>query len=219
MSLIETQLVVASESFQQNRQAMLDLIAKVRTIEQRTRDKSEGARARFAQRGQLLPRERLSLLLDPGAPFLELSSLAGLGHDNPDLDKSVPGGGVIAGVGFIRGTRCMVMVSDAGIDAGALQPMGLDKVLRVQELALENKLPYVQLVESAGANLMAYRVEDFIRGGSTFRNLARMSAAGLPVITVTHGSSTAGGAYQTGLSDYMCWCVAARAPFWRGRRC
>lgn len=203
MSLIETQMVAASDAFQQNRQAMLDLIAKVRSIEQRTRDKSEGARARFAQRGQLLPRERLSLLLDPGAPFLELSSLAGLGHDNPDLDKSVPGGGVIAGVGFIRGTRCMVMVSDAGIDAGALQPMGLDKVLRVQELALENKLPYVQLVESAGANLMAYRVEDFIRGGSTFRNLARMSAAGLPVITVTHGSSTAGGAYQTGLSDYI----------------
>lgn len=203
MSLIETQLVAASESFQHNRQAMLDLIGKVRTIEQRTRDKSESARARFAQRGQLLPRERLSLLLDAGAPFLELSTLAGLGHDNPDLDKSVPGGGVVAGIGFIRGTRCMVMVSDAGIDAGALQPMGLDKVLRVQELALENKLPYVQLVESAGANLMAYRVEDFIRGGSTFRNLARMSAAGLPVITVTHGSSTAGGAYQTGLSDYI----------------
>ena len=203
MSVIETQLVPASESFRQNQQAMLDLVARVRAIEQRTRDKSEGARSRFAQRGQLLPRERLSLLLDAGAPFLALSSLAGLGHDNPDLEKSVPGGGVIAGIGFISGTRCMVMVSDAGIDAGALQPMGLDKVLRVQELALENKLPYVQLVESAGANLMSYRVEDFIRGGSTFRNLARMSAAGLPVITVTHGSSTAGGAYQTGLSDYI----------------
>ena len=75
--------------------------------------------------------------------------------------------------------------------------------LRVQELALENKLPYVQLVESAGANLLRYRVEDFVRGGNMFRNLARMSAAGLPVVTVTHGSSTAGGAYQTGLSDYI----------------
>jgi geranyl-CoA carboxylase beta subunit len=81
--------------------------------------------------------------------------------------------------------------------------MGLDKLLRAQEIALENKLPYVQLVESAGANLLAYRVEDFVRGGSSFRNLARMSAAGLPVVTVTHGSSTAGGAYQTGLSDYI----------------
>src|SRR6185312_16180429 len=79
----------------------------------------------------------------------------------------------------------------------------LDKTLRVQELALENKLPYVQLVESAGANLLRYRVEDFIRGGNIFRNLARLSAAGLPVVTVTHGSSTAGGAYQTGLSDYI----------------
>jgi geranyl-CoA carboxylase beta subunit len=97
----------------------------------------------------------------------------------------------------------MVLASDSGIDAGALQPMGLDKLLRAQEIALENKLPYVQLVESAGANLLAYRVEDFVRGGSSFRNLARMSAAGLPVVTVTHGSSTAGGAYQTGLSDYI----------------
>jgi len=75
--------------------------------------------------------------------------------------------------------------------------------LRVQELALENKLPYIQLVESAGANLMTYRVEDFVKGGNLFRNLARLSAAGLPVITITHGSSTAGGAYQTGLSDYI----------------
>src|SRR5438093_9365762 len=123
--------------------------------------------------------------------------------DVPDADKSVPGGGVIAGIGFVSGIRCMVSANDSGIDAGALQPYGLDKTLRVQELALENKLPYVQLVESAGANLLRYRVEDFIRGGNIFRNLARLSAAGLPVVTVTHGSSTAGGAYQTGLSDYI----------------
>ena len=151
----------------------------------------------------MLPRERLALLLDPGTPFLEISSLAGLGLDNPDLDKSVPGGGVIGGIGFVSGVRCMINASDSGIDAGALQPMGLDKQLRMQELALENKLPYVQLVESAGANLMTYQVEEFVRGGNLFRNLARMSAAGLPVVTVTHGSSTAGGAYQTGLSDYI----------------
>ena len=123
--------------------------------------------------------------------------------DVPDPDKSVPGGGVIAGIGFVSGIRCMVSANDSGIDAGALQPYGLDKTLRVQELALENKLPYVQLVESAGANLLRYRVEDFVRGGNIFRNLARLSAAGLPVVTVTHGSSTAGGAYQTGLSDYI----------------
>src|SRR3977135_1624502 len=118
-------------------------------------------------------------------------------------DASVPGGGLIAGIGFVSGVRCMVSANDSGIDAGALQPFGLDKTLRVQELALENKLPYVQLVESAGANLLRYRVEDFVRGGNIFRNLALLSAAGLPVVTVTHGSSTAGGAYPTGLSDYI----------------
>ena len=97
----------------------------------------------------------------------------------------------------------MVVASDSGIDAGAIQAMGLDKILRVQELALENKLPFIHLVESAGANLMRYRVEGFVHGGALFRNLARLSAAGIPVITVQHGSGTAGGAYMPGLSDVV----------------
>ena len=203
MAQIESNLTPNSEAFTANRDGMLALIERVRTYQRRVAEKSAASRGRFEKRGQLLPRERVSLLLDPGTPFLELSTLAGLGLDTPDLDKSVPGGGVIAGIGIVSGVRCMVNASDSGIDAGALQPMGLDKQLRIQELALENELPYVQLVESAGANLMAYRVEEFVRGGNLFRNLARMSAAGLPVVTVTHGSSTAGGAYQTGLSDYI----------------
>ena len=203
MAQIESTISVSSPAFAANREQMLALLTQVRAYEQRTQAKSAASRERFEKRQQLLPRERLSLLLDPGAPFLEFSTLAGLGLDTPDLERSVPGGGVIAGIGFVSGIRCMVLASDSGIDAGALQPMGLDKKLRVQEMALENKLPYVQLVESAGANLMTYRVQDFVRGGSSFRNLARMSAAGLPVVTVTHGSSTAGGAYQTGLSDYI----------------
>ena len=203
MPQIESTISISSASFAANRDIMLGLLERVRAFEQRTRAKSAASRARFEKRQQLLPRERLSLLLDPGAPFLELAALAGLGLDTVDLDKSVPGGGLVAGIGFVSGIRCMVLASDSGIDAGALQPMGLDKQLRVQEIALENRLPYVQLVESAGANLMQYRVEDFVRGGNLFRNLARMSAEGLPVITVTHGSSTAGGAYQTGLSDYI----------------
>ena len=203
MPLIESTVSLSSPAYAVNRDHMLALLDKVRQCEQRARDKSALSRERFEKRQQLLPRERLALLLDPGAPFLELSTLAGFGLDTPDPDKSVPGGGIIAGIGYVSGVRCMVMASDSGIDAGALQPKGLDKLLRAQELTLENKLPYVQLVESAGANLMTYRVEDFVRGGSTFRNLARMSAAGLPVVTVTHGSSTAGGAYQTGLSDYI----------------
>ena len=203
MPAIDSTVSPTSPDFQGRRAGMLELLGQVRELEQRTRAKSEASRARFEQRGQLLPRERVALLMDAGAPFLELSSLAGYGMDTEDLARSVPGGGVICGIGFVSGVRCMVVASDAGIDAGALQPMGLDKLLRAQELALENKLPYVQLVESAGANLLTYRVEDFVRGGATFRNLARLSAAGLPVVTVTHGSSTAGGAYQTGLSDYI----------------
>ena len=203
MAQLESNLSVSGASFQANREGMLALLSSVRGYEQRSVSKSAASRARFEKRQQLLPRERLFLLLDPGTPFLELSTLAGLGLDDADLDKSVPGGGVIAGIGTVSGLRCMINASDSGINAGALQPMGLDKQLRIQELALENKLPYVQLVESAGANLMTYRVEDFVRGGALFRNLARLSAAGLPVVTVTHGSSTAGGAYQTGLSDYI----------------
>ncbi|MGO9004609.1 MAG: acyl-CoA carboxylase subunit beta [Beijerinckiaceae bacterium] len=203
MPIIESMISRSSAAFEANKAAMLGLIERLHQLEDRTRAASAASKERFRGRGQLLPRERVALLLDPGRPFLELSTLAGYLLDTPDPQKSVPGGGVIAGIGFVSGVRCMVTASDSGIDAGALQPMGLDKQLRVQELSLENKLPFVQLVESAGANLLRYRVEHFVRGGGLFRNLARLSAAGLPVVTVTHGSSTAGGAYQTGLSDYI----------------
>ncbi len=203
MAIIESTVSPGSEAFEANRTGMLALIERVRTYERRSIATSARSRERFEKRGQLLPRERLSLLLDPGTAFLEIGSLAGLGLDNPDLEQSVPGGGVIGGIGWVSGVRVMINASDSGIDAGALQPMGIPKQLRMQELALENKLPYVQLVESAGANLMTYKVEEFITGGNLFRNIARISAAGLPVVTVTHGSSTAGGAYQTGLSDYI----------------
>src|ERR1700721_982720 len=203
MAVIGSTIAAGRDAHRNNRVGMQALIARMRALEERTRAASAASKDRFHKRGQLLPRERVALVLDPGASFIELSTLAGYRFDVPDPDKSVPGGGLIAGIGFVAGIRCMVSANDAGIDAGALQPYGLDKTLRVQELALENKLPYVQLVESAGANLLRYRVEDFVRGGNIFRNLARLSAAGLPVVTVTHGSSTAGGAYQTGLSDYI----------------
>ena len=97
----------------------------------------------------------------------------------------------------------MVVASDSGIEAGSIRAMGCEKILRAQHIALENKLPFVHLVESASANLLRYKVEGFVLGGSIFRNLARLSAAGLPVVTVVHGSSTAGGAYMPGLSDYV----------------
>jgi geranyl-CoA carboxylase beta subunit len=188
---------------QQRREAMLARIAQLRSLEERAAATSSKSKPVFDKRGQLLPRERVALLLDPGAPYLPLCSLAGYLQDTKDPAQSVPGGGMVSGIGLVSGVRCMISASDSGIDAGAIQPMGLDKILRVQELALENKLPFIHLVESAGANLMRYRVEGFVRGGGLFRNLARLSAAGIPVITVQHGSGTAGGAYMPGLSDVV----------------
>jgi geranyl-CoA carboxylase beta subunit len=192
-----------SDAFLRQRAAMLERIAELRALEARAAAASARAQALFDKRGQLLPRERVGRLLDPGAPWLELSSLAGYGLDRGDTTRSIPGAGVITGIGLISGTRCVVSASDSGIDAGAIQAMGREKIERAQAIALENALPFVQLIESAGANLLRYRVEDFIHGGRLFYNLARLSAAGIPVISVVHGSSTAGGAYLPGLSDYV----------------
>jgi geranyl-CoA carboxylase beta subunit len=203
MPAIQSKLDPNSAAFQGNRERMLELVSSLRKLEERTRKESEKAKPLFDKRGQLLPRERIARLLDAGAPWLELSSLAGYCLDNPDPEKSIPGGGMVSGIGYVAGVRAMVVASDSGIDAGAIQHMGREKLLRAQNLALENRLPFVHLVESAGANLLKYRVEGFIHGGAIFYNLARLSAAGLPVVTVVHGSSTAGGAYMPGLSDYV----------------
>ena len=203
MPIIETRLGAHNDAYRVNRDHMLGLLAELRMLEQRTRDRSAQARAMFDKRGQLLPRERLALLIDPGSSFFELSTMAGYGLDQADTGKSLPGGGSITGIGYVSGVRCMIVCSDAGIDAGSSRPKGLERMLRAQGLALENRLPFVHLVESAGANLLRYRVEGFVNGGTMFRNLARLSAAGLPVVTVVHGSSTAGGAYMPGLSDYV----------------
>ena len=201
--MFESSFNPQSPQAQQRRDAMLARIAQLRALEDRAAQASAKSKPVFDKRGQLLPRERVALLLDPGAPYLPLCSLAGFLQDSKDSATSVPGGGMVAGIGFIAGVRCMVVASDSGIEAGAIQPRGLEKILRVQDIALENKLPFVHLVESAGANLMKYQVEGFVHGGSLFRNLARHSAAGLPVITVQHGSGTAGGAYMPGLSDIV----------------
>ena len=203
MPILESRIDTGGEEFLARRKGMLSLVEQLRALESRAVAASAKAKPLFDRRGQLLPRERLARLLDPGAPWVELSTLAGYTLDNPDPEKSVPGGGVIVGIGFVGGERCVVNVSDAGIDAGAIQAMGREKILRGQMVALENRLPYVQLIESAGANLLKYRVEGFIEGGRIFYNLARLSASGLPVVAVVHGSSTAGGAYMPGLSDYV----------------
>ena len=201
MPVIQSEIDVHGEAFAQNREAMLTAIATFRDIEQKVLDKAQEAKAKFDKRGQLLPRERINLLLDAGAPFLELSSLAGYKlHD--DKHGSQAGGGLIAGIGYIAGVRCLVIANNSAIKGGTISPTGLKKSLRLQQIAFENKLPVVTLAESGGANLN-YAADIFVEGARGFANQARMSAMGLPQVTVVHGSSTAGGAYQPGLSDYV----------------
>ena len=120
MPVIQTKIDVAGEAFQRNRAGLLKLIERLRALEARTRDESAKAKPLFDKRGQLLPRERLARLLDAGAPWLELSSMAGYCLDNPDPEKSIPGGGMVSGIGYVSGVRAMVVASDSGIDAGAL---------------------------------------------------------------------------------------------------
>ena len=202
MPAIASNVIVESEAFRANRVAHLELIAQFRALERKVRDASARADDKFRSRGQLPPRERINWLLDRDSAFLELSTLCGLSMHEDDGAQNVYGGGLIAGIGFVAGVRCMVAANDSGIKGGAAHPMGVEKAIRAQEIALREKLPYVQLVESAGANLLL-QAEMFVRGGATFANMARMSAAGIPVISIVHGSSTAGGAYQTGLADYV----------------
>ena len=191
-----------SAAFAANALRMTERLAEVQRLEQRVIAESASKRERFDQRGQLLPRERVARLLDRGSTFLELSRLAGLNMHDDDGKKSVMGGGSIVGIGVVAGRRCLISASDSAVKGGTVAPMGLKKALRAQQIAHENKLPLVYLVESGGANLM-YQSEIFIEGGRSFANQARLSAAGIPQVAVVHGSSTAGGAYLPGLSDYV----------------
>lgn len=201
MPVIESLIDAHSPQFAQNRAVMLAAIEQLQQLEQALLNKAQQAKPKFDKRGQLLPRERLNLLLDPGAPFLELASLAGYKlHD--DKDGSAAGGGLIAGIGYVSGVRMLVVANNSAIKGGTISPSGLKKSLRLQQIAMENKLPVVTLAESGGANLN-YAAEIFVEGARSFANQARMSAMGLPQITVVHGSATAGGAYQPGLSDYV----------------
>lgn len=201
MPRITSRIDPGSESFKANRADMLARVSELRAIEAKVRNTENQAKEKFHKRGQLLPRERLMLLLDRGSPFLELSTLCGYGYHD-DSDGSLAGGNSIIGIGYVSGVRCIVFVNNSAIKGGTASPWGVQKALRAQALALENKLPMVSLVESGGANLM-YQQEIFIPGGETFYNQARLSAAGIPQVTVVHGSSTAGGAYLPGLSDYV----------------
>lgn len=203
MTAFRSRIETSSEAFTANRADMMHLVKKLRDLELRATMLSERRRPRFEERGQLTPRERLSRLLDPGMPFLEIYSMASYLIDDPNPDTSVPGANVIAGIGFVSGVRSMIIVDDSGIDAGASRIMTAEKFLGCLDLALTHKLPVIHLVESAGANLLNYRVELWAKGGGMFYRLARLSAAGIPTFVVLHGPSTAGGAYQPGMSDYV----------------
>ena len=202
MPTLNSRLDPRSAAFKASVERMSERLAEVRALEAKVVAESESKRERFEQRGQLLPRERVARLLDRGSDFLEIGTLAGLGMHDDDGKNSVLGGGSICGIGTVAGKRVLVSASDSAVKGGTVAPMGLKKGLRAQAIALENRLPLVSLVESGGANLM-YQAEIFIDGGRTFANQARMSAAGIPQVAVVHGSSTAGGAYLPGLSDYV----------------
>lgn len=200
MPVLMSEIDPASDTFGVNAARMTEAVEAFRAIEEQVEAAAEESRARYARRRMLLPRERLSLLLDPGAPFLELCALAGYLRYG-DKDGTGAGAGAIAGIGFVSGVRCVVVVDNFAVKGGTVTPDGLAKKLRLQDIARENRLPVVSLSQSGGANL-TYASEVFIPGGRGFANQARLSALGIPQITVVHGSATAGGAYQPGLSDY-----------------
>lgn len=198
MNQLKSTLKTGSETYKTNRAAMLKLIETFEARQAKVRaGGGERGIQKFRKLGKLLPRERLELLLDPGTPFLELSSLAAWGM----YDDEAPSALQIAGIGIVSGVECLILINDATAKGGAVYPMSLQKTLRAQTIAAENRLPIISGVESAGANLL-YQDEIFNLGGRTFANQARLSAAGIPQIALVFGSSTAGGAYVPGMSDY-----------------
>ncbi len=180
-----------------NREAMLD---KLTELEAEHAKALAGGGPKYVQRhharGKLLARERIELLVDEDSPFLELSPLAGYGTDYP------VGGSVVTGIGVIEGVECVIVANDPTVRGGASNPITLRKTFRAGEIALANRLPMVNLVESGGADLPSQK-EIFIPGGRVFRDLTRLSAAGIPTIALGFGNSTAGGAYVPGMCDHV----------------
>ena len=176
-----------------------DLRARQAIVAGRGAGGDERSIARHRERGKLPVRERIERLLDPGSAFLELSPLAATGL----YDDDAPGAGIVTGIGRIEGTTCVVVANDATVKGGTYYPMTVKKHLRAQEIALENRLPCVYLVDSGGAflPLQAEVFPDRDHFGRIFYNQARMSAAGIPQVALVMGSSTAGGAYVPAMSD------------------
>jgi acetyl-CoA carboxylase carboxyltransferase component len=197
VTLLVSTVDTRSADFLRNRDAML---AKLTEIESEHAKAVAGGgpeyTARHHRRGKLLPRERIELLVDPDSPFLELSPLAGWGSD------FTVGASVVTGIGVIEGVECVIVANDPTVRGGTSNPWTLRKTLRANDIALQNRLPLIGLVESGGADLPSQK-EIFIPGGRLFRDLTRLSAAGIPTIALVFGNSTAGGAYLPGMSDHV----------------
>jgi 3-methylcrotonyl-CoA carboxylase beta subunit len=200
MPVIESRLDPRDALFARNREAMstlvADLRAKVAVIEQGGGD---AARAKHQGRGKLLPRERVRTLLDPGSPFLEFSQFAAWEM----YDDAIAAAGIITGIGRVAGRECVVICNDATVKGGTYYPLTVKKHLRAQDIARENNLPCIYLVDSGGANLpnQVDVFPDRDHFGRIFYNQATMSAAGIPQIAVVMGSCTAGGAYVPAMAD------------------
>ncbi len=205
MSILETQLNARSADFVANANAMRALVADLNAqTDKAAMGGGDAARAKHTARGKLLPRDRVHNLLDPGTPFLELSPLAAMGmYPDRDGTDSAPCAGVIAGIGRVSGVDCMIVCNDATVKGGTYYPVTVKKHLRAQEIAQQNRLPCIYLVDSGGANLPNQDevFPDRDHFGRIFFNQANMSAEGIAQIAVVMGSCTAGGAYVPAMSD------------------
>ena len=205
MPVLETQLNARSADFLANAAAMRTVVDDLRTrIAQAQLGGGDAARAKHVARNKLLPRDRVNMLLDPGTPFLEIAPLAALGmYPGVDGTDSAPAAGVIAGIGRVSGVDCMIVCNDATVKGGTYYPLTVKKHLRAQEIAQQNRLPCIYLVDSGGANLPNQDevFPDRDHFGRIFYNQAQMSAQGIAQVAVVMGSCTAGGAYVPAMSD------------------
>jgi acetyl-CoA carboxylase carboxyltransferase component len=211
MTILPSRLDRRSESWIANRAAMEAALVEVRAAWARAAQGGGNRPAeRHRARGRMLARERVELLLDRDAPFVEIGALAGL-HEG----GTVPGGSMVGGVGRVAGVDCVISASDPTVQGGAVTPWGLRRGARLAEIGLENHLPEIHLVESAGADL-TQQADLFVPGGGAFRHLARRSAAGLPTLALVFGSCTAGGAYVPGMADVSVFVEGAATVYLAG---
>jgi acetyl-CoA carboxylase carboxyltransferase component len=196
MQVLKTRLDTRSEQYQANRAAMDEKLAEFEKLQADARQGGgEKYIARHRERGKLLARERIELLVDRDSPLLELSTLAAWGTDKP------LGANVVTAIGVINGVECAILANDPTSQAGVFNRYTLAKSLRIMDIAMENRLPLVNLVESGGADLPD-QADVFLVGGKWFRNLTRLSKQGIPTVAIVFGSSTAGGAYFPAMCDY-----------------